>query len=117
MGLMGAPGSFHHLRDSVLRGLPFVTMYLDDLLIYKSIKNTYVKFFDIFKIPAKPYVEKMHIGLPQVYYLGYIFDGNNMHPDSCLLLSTLSNISIYWKYKAWCTMSTSSRETITTSTM
>ena len=33
-GLTGAPGSFQHLMDTVLRGLSFVTTYIDDVLIF-----------------------------------------------------------------------------------
>ena len=33
-GLTGAPSSFQRLMDKVMRGLPFVSTYLDDVLIY-----------------------------------------------------------------------------------
>ena len=33
-GLTGAPSSFQRLMDKVLRGLPFVTHYIDDVLIH-----------------------------------------------------------------------------------
>ena len=33
-GLSGAPASFQRLMDSVLRGLPFASTYLDDILVY-----------------------------------------------------------------------------------
>ena len=35
-GLTGAPSSFQHLMDSVFHGLPFVTTYIDDVLIHSS---------------------------------------------------------------------------------
>ena len=34
--LSGAPGSFQRLMDEVLHGLPFVVIYLDDILIYST---------------------------------------------------------------------------------
>ena len=33
-GLTGAPSSFQRLMDEVMRGLPFVSTYIDDVLIY-----------------------------------------------------------------------------------
>ena len=35
-GLCGVPSSFQQLMNSVLRGLPFVAMYLDDILIHSA---------------------------------------------------------------------------------
>ena len=33
-GLCGAPSSFQRLMDKITRGLPFVTTYIDDVLIH-----------------------------------------------------------------------------------
>ena len=33
-GLSGAPGTFQRLMDKILCGLPFVTTYIDDILVY-----------------------------------------------------------------------------------
>ena len=38
-GVSGAPGSFQRLMDKVLHGLPFVIIYLDDILIYSTDVN------------------------------------------------------------------------------
>ena len=35
-GLTGAPSSFQHLMDKVLRGLPIVIHYIDDILIHSA---------------------------------------------------------------------------------
>ena len=35
-GLSNAPGSFQRLMDTVCRGLPFVTTYLDDVLVHSE---------------------------------------------------------------------------------
>lgn len=35
-GLTGAPSSFQRLMDKIFRGLPFVTTYLDDILIHST---------------------------------------------------------------------------------
>ena len=38
-GLTGAPSSFQRLMDSIFHGLPFVTTYIDDVLIHSSSDN------------------------------------------------------------------------------
>ena len=35
-GLTGVPGTFQRLMDKVLRGLPFVTIYIDDILVHSA---------------------------------------------------------------------------------
>ena len=35
-GLTGAPSSFQRLVDKILRGLPFVMIYLDDILVHSA---------------------------------------------------------------------------------
>eukprot|EP00731_Ephydatia_muelleri_P014508 Em0008g228a len=42
-GLTGAPGSFQRLMDKVLRGLNFVTTYLDDVLVHSKTKDEHIK--------------------------------------------------------------------------
>lgn len=35
-GLTGAPSSFQRLRNKIFRNLPFVTTYLDDILMHSA---------------------------------------------------------------------------------
>ena len=42
-GLTGAPGSFQRLMDSILRGLPFATTYIDDVLIFSPTLEQHVE--------------------------------------------------------------------------
>ena len=42
-GLTGAPSSFQRVMDKVLRGLPFVTIYLDDILIHSKNAESHKK--------------------------------------------------------------------------
>ena len=85
-GLTGAPGSFQRLMDSVLRGLPFVITYIDDVLIFSPnqeqhehhLKQVFQRLQDA-GLTLRG--NKCHIGVPEVCYLGHIFDGNGMHPD------------------------------------
>ena len=38
-GLSGAPASFQHLMDTILRDLPFITTYQDNVLIHSPIEG------------------------------------------------------------------------------
>ena len=38
-GLTGAPSSFQRLMDSMFHGLPFITTYIDDVLIHFSLEK------------------------------------------------------------------------------
>ena len=46
-GLTGAPGSFQRLMDKVLRGLNFVTTYLDDVLVHSKTKDEHIKHLNV----------------------------------------------------------------------
>ena len=39
--LLGAPGSFQHFMDKIFRGLYYVTIYLDDILVYSAYEETH----------------------------------------------------------------------------
>ena len=85
-GLTGAPSSFQRLMDRVLRGLPFVTTYLDDILIHSPDEITHCEHLHtVFQRLTNAGLtlkgKKCHIGLPTVSYLGHIFSGSGMSPD------------------------------------
>ena len=85
-GLSGAPSSFQRLMDKILRGLPFVTIYLDDILVHSIDKATHCHHLrEVFKRLAKAGLtlrgKKCHIGLTTVSYLGHVFSNLGMTPD------------------------------------
>ena len=85
-GLTGAPASFQCLMDSVLRGLPFATTYIDDVLVISSTPEQHVHHLqEVFQrlkdVDLTLHGTKCHIGVPKVCSLGHIFDSNEMHPD------------------------------------
>ena len=85
-GLSGAPGSFQRLMDSILRGLPFVLTYIDDILIHSPTEELHKEHLQLVfdrlqKAGLTLRGKKCHIGLPQVYYLGNVFSGAGMQPD------------------------------------
>eukprot|EP00731_Ephydatia_muelleri_P030634 Em0022g148a len=85
-GLTGAPGSFQRLMDKVLRGLNFVTTYLDDVLVHSKSKDEHIKHLNVVFSRLKNAGltlrgSKCHIGHDKVYYLGHVFSEQGMRPD------------------------------------
>ena len=85
-GLTGAPSSFQRLMDKTLSGLPFVTIYLDDILIHSDSVATHAQhlkmvFQRIRDAGLTLRGAKCHIGLPSVRYLGHVFSAKGMSPD------------------------------------
>jgi len=85
-GLTGVPSSFQKLMDKTLSGLPFVTIYLDDIFIHSDSVTTHAKHLKIVfqHIRDKGLTlrgAKCHIGLPSVHYLGHVFSAKGMSPD------------------------------------
>jgi len=82
-GLTGAPSSFQRLMDKTLSGLPFVTIYLDDILIHSDshVEHLKIVFQRIRDAGLTLRGTKCHIGLPSVRYLGHMFSAKGMSPD------------------------------------
>ena len=85
-GLSGAPASFQRLMDSVLRGLPFASTYLDDILVYSpNIESHKDHLHQVFLCLHKAGLtlrgRKCCIGVPKVCYLGHIFSASGIQPD------------------------------------
>jgi len=86
-GLSGAPTSFQQLMDTILCDLPFVTTYLDDVLVHSSsIEEHYSHLKVIFErfqsAGLTLHGGKCIIGMYQVRYLGHVFSEKGMEPDS-----------------------------------
>ena len=85
-GLTGAPSSFQQLMDKVLRGLPFVTIYLDDILIHSATTSDHIShlrsvFTRLSDAGLTLKGRKCHLGLKSVTYLGHTFSTAGMSPD------------------------------------
>jgi len=85
-GLTGAPGSFQRLMDTVLHGLPFVVIYLDDILIHSADPIEHAAHLQqVFsKLQSAGLTlkgSKCHIGMSSVSYLGHTFSAHGMSPD------------------------------------
>ena len=85
-GLTGAPSAFQRLMDKVFQGLPFVTTYLDDVLVHSpTVKDHKDHLRQAFQRLANAGLTlrgtKCHIGMEQVSYLGHVFSVRGMEPD------------------------------------
>ncbi|KAL5494348.1 hypothetical protein EMCRGX_G015661 [Ephydatia muelleri] len=74
------------LMDKVLRGLNFVTTYLDDVLVHSKTKDEHIKHLNVVFSRLKNAGltlrgSKCHIGHDKVYYLGHVFSEQGMRPD------------------------------------
>ena len=85
-GLTGAPSSFQRLMNQIFRGLPYVTTYIDDILIHSaSLPEHLLHLKEVFDRLRQANLSlrgrKCHIAMSQVPYLGHIFSGVGMSPD------------------------------------
>ena len=82
-GLTGAPSSFQRLMDNILRGLSFVTIYLDDILVHSRDEKMHCQHLnEVFQRLAAAGLtlrgRKCHIGLPckllgsRIYGIRYV---------------------------------------------
>ena len=85
-GLTGAPASFQRLMDKILRGLPFASTYIDDILVFSSDPIKHKEhlrqaFERLQEAGLTLRGKKCHIGLTQVTYLGHVFSAKCISPD------------------------------------
>ena len=85
-GLSSAPSSFQRLMDTTLQGLPFVTIYLDDILVHSENEETHkehlaVVFKHLLDAGFTLRGAKCHIGMSTMQYLGHVFSAVGMSPD------------------------------------
>ena len=83
-GLSGAP--FQHIINKVCRWLPFVTTYLDDVLVHSANDEDHEKhlqevFQHLTQARLKLQGKKCHIGMSKFAYLGHVFSCEGMKPD------------------------------------
>ena len=85
-GLMGAPSSFQRLMNQLFREVPFVTVYIDDILIHSTNKELHAQHlrqvFDLFSDANLTLRgSKCHLAMSKVSYLGHVFSTTGMSPD------------------------------------
>ena len=85
-GLAGAPSSFQRFMDTVLRGLPFVTTYLDGVLVHSAYAKEHAQHLqEVFRRLREAGLavrgRKYQLGMSKVVYLGHLFSQTGMVPD------------------------------------
>ena len=93
-GLSGAPSSFQRVMDTIFRGLPFVTKYIDDVLVHsanmvKHRDHLHQVFQRLHQAGLTLRGNKCCIGMKEVPYLGHIFSGKGMSPDPAKVKAVL----------------------------
>ena len=86
-GLCGAPSTFQRLLNVVMRGLPYVTTYIDDVLIHSANEELHKSHLEqafqrLREAGLTLRGSKCQIGMAQVTYLGHTFSTERMSPDS-----------------------------------
>ena len=84
-GISSAPGIFQRAMEELLRGIPGVFCYLDDILITASSIEQHNKIIKLVlsklqDAGLKLKLAKCHIGVPSVSYLGHVIDKEGVHP-------------------------------------
>ena len=87
MGLQGSPASFSRLMDYVMRELPGVLMYVDDVLIHTKGHKRQLEILEkalwrLQKYGLKLNLSKTIIGAAEVQYLGYTISGKGVSPST-----------------------------------
>ena len=85
-GLMNAPSSFQRMMDQIFRSLPFVSSYIDDVLIHSSSVREHKEHLqEVFNRISEAGLtlrgQKCKLGLSEVKYLGHVFSAAGMQPD------------------------------------
>ncbi|KAF4650386.1 hypothetical protein FOL46_000999, partial [Perkinsus olseni] len=85
-GLCNAPAGFQRLMDFIVGHLPFVRVYLDDILVFSKSVEEHLdhlrQVFDALRAAGLTLSgEKCSFGMSSVHYLGHTFDSGGMRPD------------------------------------
>ena len=85
-GLTGAPSSFQRLMNQLFRDLPFVTVYIDDILVHSANRYEHAQhlrqvFAHLSEANLSLRGSKCHIAMSKVSYLGHVFSSAGMSPD------------------------------------
>ncbi|KAL0821502.1 hypothetical protein ABMA28_004966 [Loxostege sticticalis] len=85
-GLASSPGIFQRIMSNLFKGVPNVTVFLDDILISNKCENTHTKTIEkVFQIlkdhGLRIKKQKCQFFAKQVKYLGYVIDRNGVRVD------------------------------------
>ncbi len=85
MGLLGCPASFQRLMEGVLRDIPNVLVYIDDLLVHTDTHEKHLQVLDqvlaqLHKNHLKINLEKCVFGNKEVSFLGFTLTSVGIKP-------------------------------------
>ena len=77
---------FQRMMNKIFRGLPFVTIYMDDVLVHSATDEQHRDhlqqvFQRIRETGLTLKDNKCHIAMSELHYLGHVFSGAGMKPD------------------------------------
>ena len=87
MGLVNAPAVFQRAMDHIFKGLKFVKIYLDDILIVSKTEQEHLQHItEVFRRFAeyniKLRIDKCKFFQTELKYLGHIINRNGIRPDT-----------------------------------
>jgi Reverse transcriptase (RNA-dependent DNA polymerase) len=85
MGLLGCPASFQWLMEGVLRDIPNLLVYIEDLLVHTDTHEKHLQVLDqvlaqLYKNHLKINLEKYVFGNKEVSYLGFTLSPDGIKP-------------------------------------
>ena len=84
-GVASVPGIFQRVMDSLLTGIPGVTVYLDDILVMGKTEEDHLSALEevlkrLSQAGLKLRRDKCVFAVPSVVYLGHKIDAQGLHP-------------------------------------
>ena len=84
-GVSSATGIFQRLMENVLRGIPKVVVYIDDILVTGATAEEYLKTLSLVRdrldrAGLRAQKSKCKFLAPSVTYLGHMIDQHGLHP-------------------------------------
>jgi putative transposase len=85
MGLLGCPASFQRLMETVVKGIPNVLVYIDDLLVHSSSHEEHLEILDallqrLIQHGIKINLDKCVFTSKEVSYLGFRLTEEGVKP-------------------------------------
>jgi hypothetical protein len=85
-GIKHLPALFQRILESVIQGLTFCRVYIDDIVVFSDSEEEHADHLKIIidrltKAGLHLGIAKCHFGVPAVRVLGHFVDGNGIRPD------------------------------------
>ena len=107
-GISSAPGNFQRVMENLLRGIPKVVVYLDDILITGSDDAEHLEHLSevlsrMLQAGLRLQKDKCEFMSTSVVYLGHRIDAQGLHPTTDKVAAikfapTLQNCTALWAY-------------------